>query len=360
MINKTIILASLCFLAYFIYSALVSNLKEATFENLARNSKYSHLMECYETGRPVPRDGMKLVDVLDSDRLPRAGKTIFFHETSCPENGLLHIGPRQACSIESAAKHNPNLDIFVLFASPRYISSEFLSKEIWRLKLTYKNIFLRNNNIWKYSENSSAVEFLQSEKLFESKFLAVHMSDFLRLMSIWKFGGIYMDTDVIVKKSFEDLPLNYAGIEELPEGVDLNNGLLALEPNGYGHVIGNMFLEDFASNYDPNNWSMNGPKLVTRVMKRVCNVTDFEGVPVEQCHGFKVYSKDMFWAVSYTIAKQFFDPKKFKILEQDTRNSYSIHVFNHMTKNIKYKVGTKSLYTFTTKEQCPVTYSYLV
>ncbi|KAL5279635.1 hypothetical protein ACFFRR_003931 [Megaselia abdita] len=318
-------------------------------------NEHSELIDCYKVGRPVPQDGWRLPDVLKSERKPRPGKTIFFHETSCPVNGLLEIGKRQVCSIESAAKNNPNLDIFVLFTSPRYISPDVLSTEIWRLKLTYKNIFLRNNDMWEYTKNSSAVDFMESGGLFDSKFLPVHMSDFLRLLSIWKYGGIYMDTDIIVKRTFENLPLNYGGIEE--HGVDLNNGLLSLAPNGNGHEIGDLFIKDFAKNFKPKSWATNGPMLITRVLRKVCNATDLREIPTERCRGFKVYSREMFWAVSYIKANSFFNESELNNLMQQTRNSYSIHVFNHMTKGLKQKIGAKTLYGVMSEEHCPITYS---
>ncbi|KAL5279634.1 hypothetical protein ACFFRR_003930 [Megaselia abdita] len=354
--NKAILLTLFSIIFFiFVYVNLSVERKSRTPTVVKPKSKFADLIECYKVGNPVPHDAFKLPDVLESDRKPRPGKTIFFHETSCPKSGLLELGPRQVCSIESAAKNNPHFDIFVLFTSPRYISPDFLSTEIWRLKLTYKNIFLRNNDMWEYTKNSSGVKFLESEKLFSSHFLPVHMSDFLRLLSIWKYGGIYMDTDIIVKRTFENLPLNYGGIEE--HGVDLNNGLLSLAPNGNGHEIGDLFIKDFAKNFRPDGWPDNGPLLITRVLRKVCNATDLKEIPVERCRGFKVYPRPMFWAVSYTIAGHFFDTDKFESLKDQTRNSYSIHVFNHMTKDIKHKIGTKSLYGVTTQEHCPVTYA---
>lgn len=338
-------------LTYVVYLCSLKKEPESRSELNIRN-KHADLIECYQVGRPIPHGGMKLIDVTDSERQPRPGKSIFFHETSCPESGLMTLTPRQLCSIESAANHNPNLDIFVLFTSPRYILT---TKDIKHLQLTYSNIFFRNNDMWKYAKNSTAEDFLESEKIFESAYLPVHLSDFLRLVSIWKYGGIYMDTDIIVKRSFENFTLNYGGLEE--HNVKLNNGMFSLDPAGIGHSIAEMFINDFKIHYKSTGWATNGPDLVTRVLKKVCNATDLKELPVEKCHGFKIYPRFMFWAVSFTKAKDFFDPEKLRVLEEQTKNSLSIHVFNHITKDIKHKIGTKSLYGLLSKENCPLTYS---
>lgn len=55
-----------------------------------------------------------------SDTKPRKGKSIFFHETSCNSYlaGKIVINSRQACAVESAAKLNPNYDVYLLFTAP--------------------------------------------------------------------------------------------------------------------------------------------------------------------------------------------------------------------------------------------------
>lgn len=52
-----------------------------------------------------------------------------------------------------------------------------------------------------------------SDKLFSSQYLNSHVSDFLRYLSLYKHGGTYLDLDVIVLKSFENMTYNYAGAE---------------------------------------------------------------------------------------------------------------------------------------------------
>lgn len=39
------------------------------------------------------------------------------------------------------------------------------------------------------------------------------MSDFVRLIVLYKYGGIYLDTDAIVKKNLDVLPANFLGKE---------------------------------------------------------------------------------------------------------------------------------------------------
>lgn len=325
--------------------------------NNSNSTRYKQqLIKCYKQAKQFKNGTklIKLIDILDSGRKPRPGKSIIFHETGCSLNGLLELGKRQICSIESAAKNNPNFDIFVLFASPRYVNPDSMQKELQRLKLNYDNIFFRNNDIWRYANISQTTSFLESELLFESGYFPVHLSDFLRLISIWKWGSIYMDSDIILKRTFEDISPNFAGLEET--GFNLNNGLISLSADANGTQIGSAFIADFVKSFDPKGWATNGPRLISRVLKSLCNESNLENLSSGKCLGFTVYPKETFWAVDVYKVRDFFNPEHFEEMKNITRNSYSIHIFNHVSKNIISKIGSKSLYDLTTKEQCPVTY----
>uniref|UniRef100_T1GTW0 Alpha-1,4-N-acetylglucosaminyltransferase n=1 Tax=Megaselia scalaris TaxID=36166 RepID=T1GTW0_MEGSC len=56
-----------------------------------------------------------------------------------------------------------------------------------------------------YTENTIAEDWIRSEELFSSKYMYSHLSDFLRYMTLWRFGGIFIDTDTVVMKSFENV-----------------------------------------------------------------------------------------------------------------------------------------------------------
>lgn len=108
---------------------------------------------------------------------------------------------RQACAIESAAKANSNSDIFVLFVTPVGFGKNGSElPPILQALQSYPNIYFRNLNITKAVANTPAEKWIPSGELFKSKYLSVHMSDFLRLVVLFHFGGTYMDLDYIIIK----------------------------------------------------------------------------------------------------------------------------------------------------------------
>lgn len=140
--------------------------------------------------------------------------------------------------------------------------------------------------------------------------------DYLRLWIIYNYGGIYLDTDVQVIRSFDPL-LNhnaFAGMEE-PEYVAL--GL------GFGAEAGNEFIKEHMQQYDALSFinkdgSYNktpSPHYTTALLKE---------------HGFipgKVEIQNLDNVVIYP--PEYFCPKEFSTgITRITRNTFSIHQFD--------------------------------
>lgn len=140
---------------------------------------------------------------------------------------------RQACAIESAAKWNPNHDVFVLFASKVGFPDVFDSPLIAALQ-SYPNIYFRNLNFTEYSAATPMEDWLRTDQLFLSNYLVSHTSDFLRYTSMFKFGGIYLDLDVVVQQTLEMLPLNFAAAESVNF---VAIGAFGFQPDDIGHEI---------------------------------------------------------------------------------------------------------------------------
>lgn len=134
-------------------------------------------------------DAPKLLgDVLLTKPIPVPGRSIFFHETRChlpkrrrqrpgqsPEMqyNMLQLTARQACAIESAALHNPNFQVFVLFASPTYRhhgnGSQQRTQPLIDAILSYKNVQLRQLNLWRYAQGTPIEGWLKDGQLFRSR-----------------------------------------------------------------------------------------------------------------------------------------------------------------------------------------------
>lgn len=97
-----------------------------------------------------------------------------------------------------------------------------------------------------------------------------HLTDVLRLALLWREGGVYVDTDVVLMRPLPwPLPLAM-GIESFVLGdpsSPILNGAVLLVPSRRSPLLW-VAMHEFASTYHPELWGWNGPELLTRVVLR--------------------------------------------------------------------------------------------
>lgn len=123
-------------------------------------------------------------------------RNIFFHETSCFGKEGIVMTSRQACAIESAAMMNPTMKVHLFILSNANYSNE--TKQIIHILTNYKNVVIHRIFMEEYVKNTPIQDWWESGVLRSSRWPKSHMSDILRYLTLWKFGGIYLDLDVVV------------------------------------------------------------------------------------------------------------------------------------------------------------------
>lgn len=148
------------------------------------------------------------------DALPRLGesfdppaKSIYFHETSC--HGWLNS--RQACAVESAARTHPKWQINVLFTGP--VTKVNLNNGSLKALEQFENVYFFRLHIVEYAKGTPVESMVSEGALNRTRWRVSHTSDLLRYLSLYKWGGVYLDLDVVVVKSFEGLVNNWAARE---------------------------------------------------------------------------------------------------------------------------------------------------
>lgn len=144
---------------------------------------------------------------------------------------------------------NPDREVFVLFTSPIGFRSSTPLPVIDAL-LTYPNVHLNYLNITQYAENTPLAEWIKTGKLFRSTYVNTHTSDVLRLLSLWKYGGTYLDLDIIMLKPLSLLEPNFVGAESRSY---CNDAILNLEGES-GHEIADLCVKDILENFSTSDW----------------------------------------------------------------------------------------------------------
>ncbi|CAH0381779.1 unnamed protein product [Bemisia tabaci] len=169
--------------------------------------------------------------------------SIFFIETSCRHGSRIGLTPRQACAYESAAKAHPYSEILVLI--PSQISWNEVPR--WVAELTKnRNLRLLRVNVSKYLEKTPLKNFDFLSKLDESYYPEAHAADVIRLVTLWKYGGTYLDSDFIIFKPVNEVQ-NFVAAQAVLANDSIANGILNF--NDRGKPILEALLKDLQSNF---------------------------------------------------------------------------------------------------------------
>lgn len=156
-------------------------------------------------------------------------KQIFFHETSCK----MGLDSREACAIESAARINQNWDINVFFMGPP--SDLFLESTIYKVLKKKNNIHFYRVDIIEFVKGTPIETLLPSEIIHMNKNWCLEsLAGMIKYLTLYKYGGMYLDLDVITVKSFDSLPANWVAKQDS----DLyGTSAFALSSNGFGRTV---------------------------------------------------------------------------------------------------------------------------
>ncbi|KAF2888840.1 hypothetical protein ILUMI_17333 [Ignelater luminosus] len=316
------------------------------FPNVAERQFATRPLECYS----IHKESLSDISDINSPK----SRSIFFLETSCTSHikGRIALTSRQACAVESAARMNPNLDVYVLFVSPgivKYAGTE--SDKFLTAILSYKNVKLHHLDFKRYLQDTPLEDILESGKLEWSSFPVTHASDILRFITLWKYGGIYMDLDIVTLKSLESLAPNFVVLETFTHSAA---GVIGFTATGDGHRFAEFCINDLKLNFRGHSWNQNGPLVATRLIESMCKTKITKNILNKTCNGLKVYPPEVFYPISgFDLVALFnasFNGAALNVLS----NSYGIHVWNTLSKHLPIYVKTSNVsYAILAKKYCP-------
>ena len=137
-----------------------------------------------------------------------------------------------------AALINPDLNVFLLFLSENGFTNATTTPLINAL-LEYQNFQIRYLNITQYAEGTPIEALINKGELSRSKYQIEHTADVLRFLTLWKYGGTYLDLDVVVLKPLDSIS-NYASAES---SQFVSIGIINTSLDGIGHEIVDMCLK---------------------------------------------------------------------------------------------------------------------
>lgn len=297
----------------------------------------------------IENESILLPDISSPENMPtNSTMPIFFHETSCSKNHKPELGLFQACAVESAAISNPNSDIYVLFASPMLATTNE-NFSIW-MQILYSigNIHFLNNDIWRYATESPAKEWLDWEGLFNSDNADRKLSNYLRLISLLKFGGTAIDFDVISLMSLEQMS-NFAGVFRNQENL-IGNKVFNFKKSASGRELADACINDFISNYEKLDPLQTGPWIITRALRKICRSKKIRNMTPSKCN-FTVLPENAFYPFDEKVDERKLPPYDFSMIE----NSYAAY-FSEKSIDLIFE-DSENVFKTIARTYCPRVFS---
>lgn len=111
------------------------------------------------------------------------GQNIFFLESSHSLlNDEVSLNNRQACSVESAARKNPNAQISVIFIT----NATLIYTEIIQVLEKYSNVAFYRMDLLEFSEGSPSEAWIKKTLLNTTSYSMSTVSDIIRLQLLWR------------------------------------------------------------------------------------------------------------------------------------------------------------------------------
>lgn len=111
------------------------------------------------------------------------------------------LNARQICSVESTARINPSRPVYLLHTCP--LDSGFFDKSpryVQELILNYANVHIVFLNMAEFFLRTSVEQLYFGGRFEESVHPVEHVSDVVRLLTLWRYGGTYVDIDVLAMR----------------------------------------------------------------------------------------------------------------------------------------------------------------
>ncbi|XP_017881402.1 lactosylceramide 4-alpha-galactosyltransferase-like [Ceratina calcarata] len=256
------------------------------------------------------------------------------------------LNVRQACAVESAAKMNPNMNVYLLLVSHSTNANQ--TRKFFDQLENYPNVRIRRVYLNKYMKDTPLEKWYEEGAWNKSHWPMSHMSDALRYLTLWRYGGIYLDLDVVVTTCLEDLT-NFAGIQDSIVGA----GAIGFSGSTLGRRVADICINDLRNNFRGDIWGHNGPGVITRMLENLCSTKNVWNMTIERCNGFELLPPSSFYPIHYSSWRKYFESQYKNSTMEAVKKARAIHVWNKLSMNEKVRVDSDVPYAIVARNYCP-------
>ncbi|XP_078065389.1 lactosylceramide 4-alpha-galactosyltransferase-like [Mustelus asterias] len=262
------------------------------------------------------------------------------------------------CAVESAARANPSKTVYYFMKGFNGNMSAYLEPQIKAMLLlsSIKNVFILPLNLVELFNNTRLANWYKEVNSDTESYWFHVLSDACRIALLWKFGGIYLDTDIISLKPLEFGNFICAQSENYANGAALGFSR--------SHSFTEMCIADYVENYNGEAWGHQGPDLITRMLKNWCGTNHLDDFLNKECNGILYMSSNWFYPIPYTDWERYFEKGGWSKNTDDIKKEFSetngVHIWNFLSHSHTVPIkGSQSLLEYFFSKYCPSTYKSL-
>ncbi|WVZ66384.1 hypothetical protein U9M48_015613 [Paspalum notatum var. saurae] len=174
-------------------------------------------------------------------------------------------GIRHQRGLESLLKQHPDACVVMLSETLELESFKEFVKEGYKVAVAVPNLD-------ELLENTPTHEFASVwYEWRQTKYYPLHYSELVRLAALYKYGGIYLDSDVIVLKPLTSLRNSIGATNPGSGNSSFSGAVLVFEKQS---PVLEECLKEFYSTYDDTLVQWNGAELMTRVINNLSSKAD--------------------------------------------------------------------------------------
>ncbi|KAG8445553.1 hypothetical protein GDO86_010358 [Hymenochirus boettgeri] len=256
------------------------------------------------------------------------------------------------CAIESAARvYSDRPVVYFMKGLPNMlgVNEEIKARNIFPTLSSFDNVYFFPLSMEDIFTGTPLLPWYKKVNPKTEKHWTHVSADGCRLALIWKYGGIYMDTDIISMRPIPDVNFLAAQSSKFS-----SNGVFGLSTH---HSFSWRCMEDFVQNYNGAVWGNQGPQLFTRVLEQLCEIPVFMSEEDVACGNISFLNPQRFYPIPFRSWRLYYEVWS----KLPTFNvSYSLHLWNYMNQGKATVVhGSNTLVDNLYKQNCPSLYDAL-
>lgn len=261
---------------------------------------------------------------------------MFFHEVS----GRPFLTWRELCSVEAAARYNPSRPVQL------FMSSDSVNRtHPWFETLSsYSNVEVISIDNARYFEGTPLEKWYERKAWRFSEFEVPHLAQYIRLATLYKGGGQYLDLDMLLFKTLDEKTFRNYFSYNSPKMDEVESAAFHLTK---GHRLIEKLMTYLSEHYDPRADIYHGLVATKEVLESHCHGD------LNSCPDVKILPHEALYPIPWFLSGLMAKRVVTQAGEDKIGASNGIHLYHNSL--VDTRVDSNVLFAKLARKHCPRT-----